>query len=97
VFGLPLTRVVEFRAVLQKGNRVQVPRLVRWEFKLEIGQVLRIVVSRLGAYDNKWFFGRMSRDGRITIPRLTLGLLQDEINGESLLGCVLEVRLEPVQ
>jgi hypothetical protein len=36
--------------VLQKGNRVQVPKLVRWEFKMEPGQVLKIEVARAGSY-----------------------------------------------
>jgi hypothetical protein len=35
---LPLTERVEFKAVLQKGNRVQIPKLVRWRFKLETDQ-----------------------------------------------------------
>jgi hypothetical protein len=50
VFDMPLTGGVEFRAVLQKGNRVQVPKLVRWEFKMEPGQVLKIEVARAGSY-----------------------------------------------
>jgi hypothetical protein len=37
----------------------------------------------------------MNRDGRITIPKLTLGLLQDKFNGKSLVGQVLKVWLAP--
>jgi bifunctional DNA-binding transcriptional regulator/antitoxin component of YhaV-PrlF toxin-antitoxin module len=93
---MPLNRAVEFRAVLQKGNRVQVPKLVRWEFKMESGQVLKIRVGRASSYGGgEPFFGRMNRDGRITIPKLTLGLLQDDFNGKNLVGQVLKVRLEP--
>jgi hypothetical protein len=96
VFGVPLTSVVSFSAVLQKGNRFQVPKVVRWEFKMESGQVLRIKVGRPDFYGrDEYFFGRMNRDGRITIPKLTVGLLEDRFDGKSLVGYVLEVRLEP--
>jgi bifunctional DNA-binding transcriptional regulator/antitoxin component of YhaV-PrlF toxin-antitoxin module len=96
VFGVPLTSVVVFKAVLQKGNRLQVPKLVRWKFKMEPGQVLRIGVDFGHSYGQReYFFGRMNRDGRITVPKVTLGLLQDRFEGKSLLGYVLEVRLEP--
>ena len=96
VFDVPLTGSVEFRVVLPKGNRFQVPKLVRWEFKMEPGQVMRVRVRRANAYgQNEYFFGRMSRDGRITIPKLTVDLLQEEIDGKSLVGHVLEVQLSP--
>ena len=92
MFGLPLTRTVGFRAMLQRGNRVQVPKLVRWE----PSQVLRISVSRVSIYGHsEYFFGRMNKDGRITIPKLTVGLLEDMFEGESLVGKVLEVHLAP--
>ena len=96
---MPLTKAVEFRAVLQKGNRVQVPKLVRWEFKMETSQVLKVKVNPVGAYGQKeTFFGRMNGNGRITIPKLTLGLLQDRDNGgKSLADYVLELQLEPVE
>jgi hypothetical protein len=97
VFGVPLTRAVEFKAVLQRGNRVQVPKLVRWEFKLESSQVLKVQVSPVSTYGRKeQFFGRMNSDGRMTVPKLTLDLLRDRYNGgKSLVGYVLEVQLEP--
>jgi hypothetical protein len=53
--SMPLGRSVEFRAVLQRGNRVQVPKLMRWEIKLESSQTLKIKVSRLNEYDNECF------------------------------------------
>jgi hypothetical protein len=93
---LPLTRAVEFKAVLQKGNRFQVPRLVRWEFKLEPDQVLRVRVESAEGYYREYFFGRMTRDGRIKVPKITLGLLQDKFDVKSLVGCVLYVQLAPV-
>ena len=96
MFGLPLTRAVEFRAVLQKGNRFQVPKLVRWEFKLESRQVLKVTVDCVGHYiQAEYFFARMNSDGRITIPKLALDLLQGRLDTQSMVGSVLRVKLEP--
>ena len=96
VFGLPLTRAIEFRAMLQKGNRVQVPKLVRWEFKLERSQVLKVAVGFADSYVQKdFFFGRMNEDERITIPKLTLDLLVSRCDRQSLVGSVLQLKLEP--
>jgi len=32
---VPLTQKVSFKTMLQKSNRVQVPKVVRWQFKME--------------------------------------------------------------
>ena len=88
--SLPLTEAVIFKALLQKGNRVQVPRLVRWQFKMEATQVLRVTVKiATSEYSgvSESFFGRMSGDGRITVPWLALVLLQKRANAsKSLTG-----------
>jgi hypothetical protein len=91
---LPLTEQVSFSTVLQKGNRIQTPRLIRWQFKLEPQQVLKVTVNpeELG-YGREEFYSHMSKDGCIAVPKLTLKLLQGE-DGESLVGSVLEVKLE---
>ena len=54
--SLPLTRTVVFRTVLQKGHRFQVLRLIRWEFKMEPSQVLRVRVGLANDYHNEYFF-----------------------------------------
>ena len=41
----PLATRVSFEAVLEKGNRLQVPKLIRWQFKMEQTQVLGVGVS----------------------------------------------------
>lgn len=41
----PLREKVNFKTVLQKGNRIQLPKLVRWRFKVESFQVLKIMVT----------------------------------------------------
>lgn len=95
---MPLTVLVEFKAVLQKGNRFQLPRVVRWGFKLELDQVLKVtlmVVDCFGVWEV--FYARMDGSGRITVPKLILQLLQSRVReGEGLAGVVVEVRLEPV-
>ena len=91
---MPLTEQVEFQTALQRGNRVQVPKLVRWKFKLESNQVLKVAVWA-GVISWKTFYACMDKSGRITIPRLTLQLLQARMRGEtSLTGAVMEVRVE---
>ncbi len=41
----------------------------------------------------QFFYGKMRKDGRITIPKLVLNLFAKE--GASLAGYVLEIILEP--
>ena len=42
--NMPLTQKVSFKTMLQKGNRVQLPKLIRWKFKLETSQILKVTV-----------------------------------------------------
>ena len=93
---MPLTGAVVFKAVLQRENRVQVPRLLRWQYRMESDQVLSVEVRNVESFGTERFLGRMMRDGRLTIPKLTLRLLQ---GGEesSLVGAVLEVTVEPAE
>jgi hypothetical protein len=97
VFNLPLTERVEFKAVLQKGNRFQVPKIVRWRYKLECAQVLKVSIMPaclLSGWET--FHGRMDRSGRVTVSRLVqTELLRKAPGQESLAGTVLNVRLEP--
>ena len=89
-----LTEKVSFKTVLQRGNRLQVPRLVRWRFKMDSEQVLKVGVTAVDLWTG-WqsFYARMGRDGRITIPKLTRELLQGE--KRNLAGYILDVTLEP--
>ena len=94
---MPLTDAVSFKAVLERRGRFQVPRMVRWQFKLESSQVLLVNVRPVGSFvAEEEFFGNMRRDGRITIPKVTLDLLARSLEeGESLAGAILKVRLKP--
>ena len=90
---MPLTQKVSFKTVLQKGNRVQVPKVVRWQFKMESEQVLKVTVNALNVWSGwETFYARMGKDGRITLPKLTRELLRGR--EQSLTGYVMEVVLE---
>jgi hypothetical protein len=39
------------------------------------------------------FYGRIDKSGRITVPKLTLKMLEEE--NQSLTGAVMEVTIEP--
>ena len=71
--GVPLTERVDFKTRLQRRNRVQLPKLIRWRYKLESDQVLKITVSAVGVWGGyETFYGKMDKSGRLTIPRLKL-------------------------
>jgi hypothetical protein len=89
-----LTEKVTFTAVLQKGNRFQVPKVLRWRFKMDNEQVLKVSVSPVEIIGAKHFFyARMDKSGRITVPRLTRELVRGI--RDSRVGYGLNVTLEP--
>jgi len=94
---MPLTERVEFKAALQKGNRVQLPKLVRWRFKLETSQILKVTVTAVNVFGGwETFYGKMDKSGRMTIPKLALKQLQNRRRDlQSLTGTIMEVRIEP--
>jgi hypothetical protein len=61
---------------------------------MEADQMLKVYVRIEGSFGEERFLARMTEDGRLTIPKLTLKLLQEGEEG-SLEGCVLEVTVEP--
>ena len=94
VKDLPLTEKVSFQAMLQRGNRLQVPRVVRWRFKLENNQVLKVTVScREASPIGEHFYATMSQDGRIVVPKLILTALA--FYKPNLEGYTFQVTLEP--
>ena len=93
---MTLTEKVTFKAFLQKGDRVQVPKLIRWQFKMESNQVLNVGVNDLNVQSGWQFFcAKMSNNGRVRVPKLILTLLGEE--NSDLTGHILEVTLEPFQ
>lgn len=95
---LPLDESVGFNAMLQKGNHIQVPKLIRWHYKIEPDQILKIGISFKGGYGSEKFVACMSKDGRITIPELAIQLLKQEIDEtDSLLNSASEITLGPLK
>ncbi len=71
-----------------------IPEMVRWQFKLEPSQVLKVTLSVEGSVGARQvFFAKMRKDGCITVPPLPEALLKQ--NELSLEGCPMEVMLEP--
>ncbi len=67
---MPLTERVEFKAILQRGNRIQTPRMIRWKFKLDSNQALKITVAPAqtlisGFIGRETFYASISKDGYI--------------------------------
>ncbi len=87
---------VEFKAVLEKGNRFQVPKIIRWKFKLESRQPLKVSVTA-GGMVSFWetFYSCMDKSGRITVSRLMQKqMLRAAADRRSLVRDLLQIRLE---
>ena len=91
---MPLTQRVTFKTTLKKRNLIYIPKLIRWQYKLEPSQVLKVTVRVVGAMGLcESFLSKTYKDGRIHMPPLQLALLKQR---ESTLdGFALEVSLEP--
>jgi len=89
VICLPLTDTVSFKTQLYHDNRFQVPKLVRWEYKLETSQPLNVEICNPGFQES--FLAKMRKDGRITVPALMVALLKQ--TEPDLKGYVLEITL----
>lgn len=76
--GMPLSQDEGFLARLQRGNRVQVPRLIMWRHKLDPGEILDVYVRDRETYKSERFYARLGRDGRFTIPKLVVETLEAE-------------------
>ena len=74
---------------------MQVPKYVRWHYKLETNQILEVSIR----FHNNFhfaeiFLSRISKDGRIVIPKLTITIFKDD--KPNLDNYVTEVRLAPL-
>lgn len=65
---MPVSETMWIHAKLLSENRVQIPVLVRWKFKLEPGEVLKVEVSPVRSGASETFFARLQKEGRITVP-----------------------------
>ena len=91
---MPLTEKVTFTTTLQSLNKIQIPKLIRWRFKIDSDQALKIGVNLLSMHMGwQFFYTKMRKDGRITVPNLVLSLMHEE-KGKSA-GSPLDVTIEP--
>ncbi|MDH5687335.1 MAG: hypothetical protein OEZ48_05705 [Candidatus Bathyarchaeota archaeon] len=86
---MPLTEIERFPAKLQRRNRIQVPLMVRWRYRLKMGEMLRVGVRSPVSLASEVFYGRLIGGGRITVPKLVVDLLEIEP------GDVVNVTLHP--
>ena len=93
---MPLTCSVSFKAVIGRGNRIQIPTLIRWEFKLESTQLLTVSIQSFGREVDEVFYAKMNKDGRITIPKINAELIKTQLQTEGTLSeYAFEITLSP--
>jgi bifunctional DNA-binding transcriptional regulator/antitoxin component of YhaV-PrlF toxin-antitoxin module len=93
---MPLTHSVSFKAAIGKGNRIQIPTLIRWEFKLEPTQLLTISIRHFNRGIEETFYTKMNKDGRITIPKINAELIKTQLHKEATLSdYAFEITLRP--
>ena len=84
-----MSHIESFHARLQRGNKVQIPVLIRWKNRLEPSEVYSVEVSKADEYKSEKFYVRLGKDGRIVIPKLAVERL--EIKHRDVLSCILYV------
>jgi len=92
---LPLTEKVSFKTIVQRGNRLQINRHIRWRYKLESNRYLSVRVdipAFWGASES--FICRITKDGRMVIPQLVVTCLIERAKKE-IEGYLVQVTLEP--
>jgi hypothetical protein len=94
--NMPLTEEVTFKTKLQRHNRLVIPRILRWRYKLEPGELLKVIVMPFGlGSGQEEFLAKMAADGRLTIPKLTVEILQ-QTEDKNLTSSIIEVTIRPV-
>ena len=68
---MPLDKEEEFLAKLQKGNRIQIPVLIRWKHKLKANEILDVSVEEYdGDMPEERFYAKLGSAGRFVIPKI---------------------------
>jgi len=93
---MPLTEIASFKAKLENRNRIQIPNLLRWRYKMEPGELLKANVRVFGSenYEEEIFLTKMTSDGRLTIPKITMNVFKQR-EEKNMTGCILEVTISP--
>lgn len=91
---MPLSQKVIFKTKLQSQNRLQVPKLVRWKYKLD-SKVLKVIISIANAaFFAESFYAELYESGRIRVLGLTMAQLKR--NKTNLDIWVLNITLGPI-
>ena len=95
---MPLTELASFKTKLENRNRIQIPNLLRWRYKMEPSELLKANVRIFGSenYEEETFLAKMASDGRFTVPKLTMDVLRKR-EEKNLTGCILEVTVIPAR
>jgi bifunctional DNA-binding transcriptional regulator/antitoxin component of YhaV-PrlF toxin-antitoxin module len=88
---MPLDQRVTFKNLVEKCGKVQVPKIIRWQFKMEPGQILKVALSGRGSHEP--FYAKMDKDGRIYIPKTILFAAFGKV--ENLAGTLVEITIQP--
>ena len=94
---MPLKNFENFKTKLQRNNRLVVPKLLRWKYKIGAGELFRVSLKPVDAPVfgvKEEFFAKMSVDGRLTVPKLNIQALESA-EKVSLVGRAFEVTLYP--
>ena len=92
---IPLTQSENFKVKLQRHDRFAVPQLLRWRYKMEQGELLRVRVKIYNSVNfGEEFLTRMAADGRVNVPKLTMQILM-ESKEKKLTGTIFEVTINP--
>ena len=93
---MPLTEMIKFQTVLEKGNRLQIPKLIQTQFKMDRMQVLKVTINTLSfGGEMQLFYAKMDKQGRLFVPRLQLARLTRNVS-QQLANPVFSVTIEPV-
>jgi bifunctional DNA-binding transcriptional regulator/antitoxin component of YhaV-PrlF toxin-antitoxin module len=93
---MPLTESITFKTKLQRHNRIVVPRHCRWRYKMEPNEMLKVNVRLFNSesYEEEAFLAKMTTDGRLTVPKLTMEILKQR-EEKDLAGYIFEVTISP--
>ncbi len=93
---MPLTKQETFKAKLQRHNRIAVPKLLRWRYKMEPCEPLKVTIKPLEqeSYGEEEFLAKTATDGRLTVPKLNMKILEQK-EEKSLAGAIFEVTINP--
>ena len=90
---MPLTQRVTFKVQLQNQNRFQIPKVIRWQYKLEPSQIMKITLRIFNISFYESFLGKLP-DCRVTVPRIVIVQLLQRM--PDLKASFIEIYLDPV-